>query len=266
MIRIGEFSKMTQTTVKALRYYDEMGLLKPELVDDETGYRYYTTGQLLPLHRVVSLRQAGLSVAEVRSVLSGQELAEILNARKARLEGQLQDIRGQLSHIQFLLDHYEEDYRMKYQAIVKDLPACTVCYKQGVVPNFAAFGDFIQQADAEFRAAVRFSEPDYCFVSHLDPEFRHENVHIEYAQAVPAPGKETDVVHYKQLDSVPAVCVYHKGPYDGLHDAYTFAYQWVADNGYVPAGSARQRYIDGIWNKKEPEQWLTELQIPVRRK
>lgn len=260
---------MTQTTVKTLRYYDELGLLKPALVDDETGYRYYTTDQLLPLHRVVSLRQAGLSVAEVQSVLSGHDLAEVLIARKTRLKGQLQGIQRQLSHIQFLLDHYEEDYRMKYQAIVKDLPACTVCYKQGVVPNFSAFGDFIRQAEEDFHAAAptaHFAEQDYCFISYLDQEFRQENIHIEYAQAMPVPGEERGSVHFKQLECMPAVCVYHKGPYNGLHDAYTFAYQWVADNGYEPAGSAREHYIDGEWNKSEPAEWLTELQIPVRRK
>lgn len=56
MFRIGEFSKMSKTTIKTLRYYDEVGLLKPEAVDRFTGYRLYTTEQLVLLHRIQSLR------------------------------------------------------------------------------------------------------------------------------------------------------------------------------------------------------------------
>lgn len=59
MYRIGEFSRMPKVTVKALRYYDEMGLLKPEQVDGVTGYRMYTTAQLVPLQRIVALRRRG---------------------------------------------------------------------------------------------------------------------------------------------------------------------------------------------------------------
>ncbi|WP_139906138.1 MerR family transcriptional regulator [Clostridium thermarum] len=50
--RIGQFSKLSKTTIKTLRYYDEVGLLKPEVVDDFTGYRFYTTDQLVKLHYI----------------------------------------------------------------------------------------------------------------------------------------------------------------------------------------------------------------------
>ena len=46
MIRIGDFSRMSQTPVSTLRYYDEVGLLKPVEVDHFTGYRYYMFDQL----------------------------------------------------------------------------------------------------------------------------------------------------------------------------------------------------------------------------
>lgn len=62
---------MSKTTIKTLRYYDEVGLLKPEAVDRFTGYRLYTTGQLVLLHRIQSLRQIGLSIEEITRMLSG---------------------------------------------------------------------------------------------------------------------------------------------------------------------------------------------------
>ena len=54
MFRIGDFSKLSKTSIKTLRYYDEIGLLRPEYVDSENGYRFYTTEQLLKIHKIHS--------------------------------------------------------------------------------------------------------------------------------------------------------------------------------------------------------------------
>ena len=76
MFRIGDFSRLSKTTIKTLRYYDEEGLLKPQRVDFVTNYRYYTTEQLVQLHDIQSFRQAGLSVAEINAIRSGRDAAE----------------------------------------------------------------------------------------------------------------------------------------------------------------------------------------------
>ncbi len=57
MLRIGEFSKLSRVTVKALRWYDEAGLLAPDEVDEETGYRYYALAQLPTLNRILALKE-----------------------------------------------------------------------------------------------------------------------------------------------------------------------------------------------------------------
>ena len=62
MFKIGEFSKLSQVTVKTLRYYDEIGLLKPAEVDRFTSYRYYSARQLPRLHRILALKDLGLSL------------------------------------------------------------------------------------------------------------------------------------------------------------------------------------------------------------
>ena len=73
MLRIGEFSKLSKTTIKTLRYDDEIGLLKPEEIDEFTKFRYYSTSQLFELHKNQSLRQIGLSIAEIKSIISGKD-------------------------------------------------------------------------------------------------------------------------------------------------------------------------------------------------
>lgn len=130
MFRIGEFSKMSKTTIKALRYYDEAGLLKPEHTDPFTGYRFYTTRQLLILHQIQSLRQVGLSIDDIRLVLFGRHPAEILQRRRTELVEELAERQDQLSRIDFILQ-CKEDFTMSYVATIKELPACIV-YSQAV--------------------------------------------------------------------------------------------------------------------------------------
>ena len=267
MYRIGEFSRMSKVTVKALRYYDEMGLLKPEQVDGVTGYRMYTTAQLVPLQRIVALRQAGLSIEVIRDVLSGQDVAEVFRLRRETLRWELAEALGRLSRLESILK--QEDYFMKYQAVVRELPGCTVFYKEGMVPSYAGIGAFVVQAGEECAAAnpnLKCAEPDYSFITYVDPEYKEKDVGLCYAQAVTARGVETDTIKFKDLQPVQAVCVYHKGPYDSLGEAYAYLMSWIEDNGYVVAERPRERYIDGCWNKENPEDWLTEIQFPIERK
>ena len=68
MYKIGDFSSMSKTTIKTLRYYEKEGLLKPFYIDKSTGYRYYETSQLIEISKIISLRQIGLSIVEIKKV------------------------------------------------------------------------------------------------------------------------------------------------------------------------------------------------------
>jgi DNA-binding transcriptional MerR regulator len=93
MLKIGDFSKLARVTVKALRYYDELGLLKPVSVDQFTGYRYYSTGQLTQLHRIVALKDMGLSLEEISRLLKDDiSIAHILDLLHAKQEEQKQKL------------------------------------------------------------------------------------------------------------------------------------------------------------------------------
>ena len=66
MLKIGDFSKLAKVTIKALRYYEKECLLIPKHVDAYTGYRYYETNQLLEISRIISLKQVGFSIDEIK--------------------------------------------------------------------------------------------------------------------------------------------------------------------------------------------------------
>lgn len=69
MLKIGEFSKLSHLTVKALRFYERKGILIPKKVDEQTGYRFYETSQLKEAARIKSYRQLGLTIEELQALI-----------------------------------------------------------------------------------------------------------------------------------------------------------------------------------------------------
>lgn len=268
MFRIGEFSKMSKTTVTTLRYYDEMGLLRPEQTDRFTGYRFYTTHQLFQLHRIQSLRQVGLTVEEIRLVLSGKHPAEILENRRTELLSELAQRQDQLSRLDFMLQN-KEDSIMSYVATIKELPAYTVYSKRLTAPSYDAYFELIPAIGEQVTARypdLKCAVPEYCYIVSLDGEYREKDIHIEFCEAVTELRDNFEDIVFKRVEPVTAVSVMHKGPYSALSEAYAFLLRWIEENDYRVCAPAREQYIDGIWNKESESDWLTELQFPVEKK
>ena len=265
MYKIGDFSILSKTTIKTLRYYEKVGLLLPAYVDSETNYRFYETTQLLILSKIISLRQAGISIKDIKSILNGHNIETLLTKRKQEIENEIILYNDQLSKINYFM----EEKNMKYEVITKLLPDYTVYYKDGVVKTFADLTPFILESAEEcmkINPNIKCIEPDYCYVNYLDGEYRETDIKVRYAQAVTAVGKENESIHFKTLKPVEAICIYHKGSYSNLREAYSFLLKYIDENNLEITEPIRERYIDGIWNKASEEEWLTEIQIPVKKK
>ena len=265
MYRIGEFSELTKTTIKTLRYYEKEGLLIPDYVDNQTGYRFYETSQLTELAKIISLRQMGISINNIKRILNGSGLEEILKQRKQELETEISISNSQLLQINNLL----EGKNMEKEVILKELPSHIVYYKEGVIKNFEEIVKFILQSAGECKSAnpnIKCIEPDYCYISYLDGEYKETDIKIRYAQVVTEMGIPTETIKFEELKPIKAACIYHKGSYSNLRESYSFLIKWVEENGYEIAEPIRERYIDGMWNKESDDEWLTEIQIPIREK
>lgn len=265
MYKIGEFSSMSKTTIKALRYYEKEGLLRPVYIDLNTGYRYYETSQLVEVSKIVSLRQIGLSIKDIKKVLDGYDMIEILNKRKQEIEEKLTDYNIELSKVNYLL----EGNNMKNEIFLKEIPSYIIYYRDGVIEDFSKISQFALQAGTECAKAnpnLKCSTPDYCYISYLDGEYKEKDIQIRYAQAVENVGKETDRVKFMKANPITAVCIFHKGSYESLRDSYNIILKYIEDNGYEITDHPRECYIDGCWNKDKEADYLTEIQFPVKKR
>lgn len=269
MYRIGEFSKLSKTTIKTLRYYDEIGLLKPEQTDRFTGYRMYTTDQLVKLHEIQALRQAGLTPDEAADVLAGRNVTEILERRRAELESEFEDARARLARLNFILSGREEKEMENYKATIKQVKECIIYAVKTVIPSYEAYFELLPAIGEKVAAKypeIKCVTPEYCFVRYLDGEYREKDISIEYCEAVDRLEPDFDDVTFRKLPAATVVSVMHKGSYATLTKAYSYAAKWIEENGYRMTDAPRESYIDGVWNKDSEDEWLTELQFPIAQK
>ena len=124
MFRIGEFSKLAKTTVKTLRYYDKVGLLKPAFVDSETSYRYYSEAQLEIMREILAYKAVGIQNSDISDILKNGNADAILSAKREQLEALMKSISGQLNEIDKMLcqaskqKYSAETYRpLRYTAV-----------------------------------------------------------------------------------------------------------------------------------------------------
>ena len=267
MLRIGEFSKLAKISIKTLRYYDKIGLLKPAMIDCETQYRYYAPEQLECVRLISMYKEVGLSNEMILKLITqkggGRALLEY--QRELLLE-RAEEIQKALVALDMLLD---AESQQVYEATVKQVGKRLVYCCRGYIASVSSIHDFVKACAAELSKTnpeVGYSLPDYCCVIYPDDGYRESNIFIEYVQSVDRVGRDTEILKFKEIEPITAVSVIHRGKYDTLRDAYLFAVNWAEENGYALAGDPRERYIHGAWDRNKEEDWVTELQLPIRKK
>ena len=100
-------------------------------------------------------------------------------------------------------------------------------------------------------------------LTNTDGEYKESDIKVRYCQAVDRFGKESSQISFKKLDGTRVISILHKGSYDMLGEAYAYIIKYAKENKYQIKGLPRECYIDGIWNKTDVNEYLTEIQLPV---
>ena len=267
-LKIGEFSKMMQVTVKTLRYYEQKGLLLPYEVDEWTGYRYYSIYQMQRLNIIRGLQQQGFTLEEIKELLEdGEQMPSIdqLTQKIEETEHQLQLLIKRRSQLLKWLDSHKQIKTME-QISIQSLPEIIVASHREIIPNYDALGALcVNKIGPEMqRLGCKCPPPGYCFTIEHNKEYRSTDLDIEYCEQVEEMGKDSNIIQFKHLPAVEkALCIKHLGGYEYFHESVTEAFSYMEEKGYKPIGHTRICYIDGVWNKDNPEQWLSIIQIPI---
>lgn len=264
LYKIGMFANMNRVTIKTLRYYDEQKLLLPVYVDEENGYRYYEAGQMAQLHRIIALKNMGFSIDDIRKIIDGVEEKSFLLEKKQEILKELAVLTEKLSQVESYLAR--ESINLSAPVLIKEIPQVIVCTIKRRIKSYDALFELMPQMGAQMELSeCKCAQPAYCFTHYLENEYKEEDILVEICEAVTEKKQDSGDIAFKVFPKVPmAACIFHKGSYNTLHKSYAMILQYIEKNGYEICGNIRESYIDGVWNKETENEWLTEIQIPVK--
>ena len=265
LYRIGLFAQMNRITVKALRFYEEQGLLLPAKIDEESGYRYYTMSQMETLHRILALKEAGFTIEDMKHLnASGDERGFLLRKKKALLE-KIAELTLQLSKIDGYL--MAGGNSLSAPVMVKTIPETVCAVMRRRIDSYDALFEIMPEMGGYMEeAGCVCALPEYCFTQYLEPGFQEAQILVEVCEAVTEKKADRERLRFRTIPETRAACIYHKGSYRDFPKTYEVILRYIEENGYEICGNIRESYIDGVWNKDSEDEWLSEIQIPVVKK
>lgn len=277
MIKIGEFSKMVQVPVATLRYYDQLGLLKPIEVDRFTGYRYYSVGQLPRLHRILALKGLGFSLEQIAAVLAEgltlEQMRGMLRLRHAQISQQLAEAQSQLAEVEARLGQIEREGLLPvYDVVLKRVEPLLIASVRAILPNHGAvgslFGEVYQAIGAHIGEALH-PQPEnggQTLVLCYDTEFKETDVDAAAAFMLRRPVPESGRMRVHELPAVTVAAALHHGPYSSIGQAHTAIFVWIEANGYRIAGPDRELNLYHTTPiRLDDPSYITEIQYPVEK-
>jgi DNA-binding transcriptional MerR regulator len=275
MFSIGEFARLGGVSVRTLRYYEEVGLLTAAAVDDDTGYRSYSGHQLPRLHRIIALKELGLSLSQLRPLLedvSAERLRGMLLMKRAELQQRVSDDQARLVRVEHRLRYIEREDNVITDIAVKRVPALHVAAirSKDLGLNFYTMVPFARTAMTELdkrltTAAIRPNGPVFLFYEMGSHDELVPSVAIDVGdQQVPVDDLISDVM----LPPVDVVTTVLTGSAESplTHDIVGPVYgelaQWADDHGYIVRGPGRDVMLD----RGATTTNILEIQLPIERR
>ncbi|MGW0118102.1 MerR family transcriptional regulator [Streptomyces sp. NPDC003327] len=272
MFTIGDFARHGRVSVRMLRHYDAVGLLRPAHVDPHSGYRFYTADQLARLNRVIALKDLGFTLDQVRSILDeevgAEELRGMLRLRQAELETALREARDRLVQVGARLRAIEREGRMSTQdVVVKKIPAVRIAELSAVAASFGphdigpVVGPLYDELCGRLEAAgVTGFGPG---IAYYEDAGRGDGSVLVHAGMTVPEGTAVEGVLVHVLPGIEeAATVVHRGSMDDvLPTAQTLA-RWIEAHGYVSRHYARELYLEC---PEDRSRWVTEIQEAIHR-
>lgn len=276
MFRIGEFSKIAQVSGRLLRYYDEIGLLIPESIDPETGYRSYSARQLPRLNRILVLKELGLSLEQIARLLeqdtTPSEIRGMLALRKAQIEQSVQQEMARLRVVEARLQQIDTHGQVQEPDVVlKSVPAQPCLALREVLPGMSAIQRLVKHISTVVPQVVGHSSPGTLAIVVHSPVYDPAalDVEIGYLLTGKAPKSvrlsEERVLTLRELPALDTVATLaHVGPVKETHSGYGKLGTWIEQKGWQMSGAGREMLMQLPLTSEEDEA-VIEIQLPVSR-
>jgi DNA-binding transcriptional MerR regulator len=261
---IGRFAQLTGLTVRALRLYDTLGLLRPAHVDGQSGYRYYGSEQFPDARWIALLRQVDMPLEDIRLFLAGgSDRERALASHRERLRGRAADTATSLGRLAQLMEEHTMSVDSFAVKTIPDLHVLAISgrWPQEDLPRIIppAIGELFAARETQGRAVA--GAPYLVCSAPNDEGVVLGEIGLPIDQPGVADGRSAPAV----LRGAEVAACYYRGPYHELCTGYRELWAWIEDQRLEPAGNPREIYLTSPAEVPDPANYLTELVWPVRR-
>lgn len=273
MLSIGEFSNICKVSTKTLRYYAEIGLILPEKINPENGYRYYSIKQLETMLFINRLKLYNFSLEEIKTILENEEskdekLCLALDKKKKELDKKLQLYQNTLNQL-------DEDILTLQQgkSIMSYLDEIEIQLVEMSSMNLLSIRKLVQEDEFEeaytecfgklFRE-ITFNQLTVAMAPMVlfhSSEFTPLGLDTEFAILI----KDSKI---KTREFNPGLCLKTTlyGSYSNLPAVYTKQREWAEKNGYENTEALYEIYINDPSQVSSESELITEVYYPVKKK
>ena len=268
MLRIGDFSRLAGASVKALRLYHRLGVLRPASVDFVTGYRYYSIDQISRFNEILALKHGGLSLQQIVLLLeyrlTSEQIVSVLGQKLTEVAQKRRELSSQERRLRTLIERYRVGGAEKQApaVVIKTVELQHIAYTRGSTNCYQSTNQLLSQLFRALREALRGSGVrtlDPLVVIWPDSEDPPANDAVEAAIPVSRPAP-VDGIRYRPLERTQLACTLSGRL--GLTAAYLRIFDWVRRNGFVCTGEVRELLL-GADPLEAPECQLVEIQVAV---
>jgi len=264
MLLISEFARAGNVTIRALRFYDEIGLLSPAHVVPENGYRRYSPAQFAQLHQIQAFKDMGFSLQEIRELLQRRltphELRSLLEERREVLKKSLREDTGRLERIEARLKGISADGSRSHLAIMlRSTPEQPVVSVREKLQNYDQVDQLFTTLERRLDPRALHDQRAAIFHHCLEGDGEIDCEAIRFLKHPVAPIRGLNVYESQRTR---VAFTYHYGSEDSIGASYQAMTVWIAAQTYQLAAAKREVYWPAPENKGEAS-WLTEIQFPV---
>lgn len=260
MLSIGSFSQLSQVSVKTLRFYEHIGLLKPSSIDPRTSYRYYSPHLVARVRRISALKQLGFSLEEVASLLrsdpSPSQMREKLFKKREDVATRVEAERMRIEHIDAWIAELDSTAQLPHVDVVrKQLPRQMIASVRDKIGSYDDASELLAELKSHLR---RFRMRGQDLAIWHACENQADRIDCEAAIVLNRPVKSSGRVRVYDLPAAIGACAVPMGDDSAFRPAYLAIRNWIETRGYLPAGPSRELY----WRQADGSV-VTEIQFPI---
>lgn len=269
MLRIGEFSMLSSISIHMLRNYDRIGLLVPEHINEENGYRYYDKEQLLTANRIIAMKEMGFSLDEIKASINASEeqLSLLVQQKKEEKLQELQKLKEQLRRIDGAMDASDTNAAASSCSIaVKMFPDMIVVSYQDTITEYSQEGRLWNTIYTESNKNGILFDKDTMAMAVNHGRDAADNMEVEVLLSIKKEVQPSLPLKVYRMESRKAASVVFKGNYEQFSYFNRTVAWWLEKNEYEINGTPFSIYHNSPGDGVPENEYITEICFPIAEK